>query len=221
MINESEIVYHHYNERDVEMPALIAAIMLTRPVNSLLDVGAHYSWFTYAGAVRQMVVGTYHAVDLIECEKTRAIVDQYLVGNVCDIQLPLPQYDVVACVSAIEHSGISTYQSTSYSVERDRVFERLAELAGRELFMTFPFGLEGLHPGQYANVTKDDLYYWEHVLLAGQGLWTVKCQFFYTEFAQGQKPWREITYEEACKVPMDKQLGTQCVCLYHATRLSQ
>jgi hypothetical protein len=216
-----DIEYKHFNERDVETPALLSALADDLPnVKSFLDVGAHYSWYSYAPLVRQMLdvhpepKPHYMACDVLDCPQTKAIVDEYLIS---DVKLLDVEADFVACVSAIEHSGISTYKEKDYRKERWLVFEALAGSARKHLFVTFPFGREGVYEGQYANITADDLAQFRYTAGA-YGLPHVSARFFYTEFAQGQKPWEEIAYESAKDIPMDKVLGTQCVCIFHASK---
>ncbi len=222
MFTTADIVYKHFNERDVEEPALIDALRQAMPVRSFLDVGANYSWYTYAPMVRVILNQAaddlggrpkYTACDVLDCAQTRAIVDHYNVGNV--VGADLEPHDFVACVSTIEHSGISTYKNHDVTAERFNVFDRLVSLARKHLFVTFPFGREGLYENEYANVTPTDLFYFAQQAKA-KGLTDVSVAFFYTEFAQGQKPWEEITYEQAKDIPMDKALGCQCVCIFHA-----
>ncbi|MEK9207242.1 MAG: hypothetical protein AAB922_02090, partial [Patescibacteria group bacterium] len=110
MFDLSSVVYKEWNERDIECPALVGFIT-THPVTTMLDVGAHWSWSYYAPEVRKLVAN-YDAIDILPDPQTKEIVDKYMVRNVLD--LDNVQYDLVACISTIEHAGISTYQVNDY-----------------------------------------------------------------------------------------------------------
>lgn len=211
-----DIKLQHFNDRDVEVPALCRVVNEALPqIETLLDVGADYSWYTYAGGLRNLLDGrTYHACDIVYDVNTSMLVDKFITGNICD--LDLEPYDMVTCISAIEHAGMTTYKVDDWHCERVMMMDKLVRLARNRLFMTFPFGEYGVHENQYANMTENDLAYLTHVAehsgLAGES------RFFYTEFAQGREPWKEISLSDAAKIPMDKSKGTQCLCLFDAER---
>lgn len=189
------------SERDLE-EALLLEYVAERPgIRTALDVGAHYSWFTYAPKLRERIQ-VYHAIDLIPCEQTAAIVDQYIVGDLCEVPFEGHGYDLVVSISSIEHSGISTYKCDDWRNERRRVFKRCADL-GRHLFCTFPFGAEMFIRDQYANVTDDDLCVFEQ-LVPG-----VESRFFFCE--QVREPFVEISRSEAAEIRYLPDVGLRCV----------
>lgn len=211
-----DIVYTHYNDRDVETPALLQAVEEAMPLDSLVDVGAHHSCATYAPRLREILRDAFYgAVDPYYCEETAKIADMFFRGNVLAIDAS-SGYDFVACVSSIEHSGITTYKVEDYLLERRQVFAKLVCLTRKRLFISCPFGLPALYEGQYANVTDEDLDEWEGVTTRVR--MKSEARFFYTKFAQGKEPWVEISREEARVVPMDKALGIQCVMIFQARR---
>src|SRR3990167_9581732 len=93
-------------DRDVEVPLLQEFIERVKP-ESLLDVGAHWSHAYYSKEIRPFIK-RYDAIDILDDPETRKIADTYYVGNA--ITLPLQSYDVVICVSTLEHAGLSTYK---------------------------------------------------------------------------------------------------------------
>lgn len=210
VLDPSEIAYVNFNERDVEILALKKFVdQVSADVESFIDVGAHWSWSYYAKQIRALLPfpKSYTAVDVLYCPQTEEIVDQYIVGNVCELEFS--KHDLVACVSTIEHSGITTYQVEDYQAEQDKVLLRLLELANKYLFLSFPFGLDDLYPGQYANITNEQLSRWEEYG-ASRGF-QVYSQFWFNEFPQGRLCWNLISRAEASLKPMRPERGTQCI----------
>lgn len=221
MITLQEITKTNFNERDVEVPAFIKFIktstQLVPRCSSLLDVGAHYSYATYASDVKQLMSsGRYVACDILDDPNTARIVDEYLIGNVTDLELPT--FDIVSCISVIEHCGITTYKKTNIELEQMSVFKRMADLAQRGLYLTFPYGLPGVFPGQYSNITANMIDEFCNYWKTNKGPDAIiDLQFFYNEFSPQGKPWIELTKEEASKIPLRVDLGlVQCVCIFEA-----
>jgi len=217
------IDYKYYNDRDLEEPLVTqfvsrAVLQSAWRLNSILDIGGHWSGHTYAPRVREWIGNDcqYDAIDLlVPDEETPKYVDKYIIGNVRQEDLPI--YDLVMCISSVEHSGITTYQVEDYQSEQTKVVERCLQLAGKRMILTHPFGEEGLYPGQYANITPEQLDYWIRLAEKGYNLKT-SVRFFYNKFCQGKELWYEVDKEFASRVPMDKALGTQCVACTEFSR---
>ncbi len=88
------------------------------------------------------------------------------------------------------------------------MFKRVCELAKKYAILTFPYGKEGLIPGQYANITPEQLR--KFIEVSGG---TAVKKFFYNEFPQGRKKWRQISEAEASRVPLREDRGVQCLCV--------
>lgn len=215
-LDPTDITYRHYNERDVEIPAVLQSIRSASPhIHSLLDVGAHYSVAHYAEEIRAILSSRrYDGVDLLDCADTRKILDNYYLGNVCDVELPC--YDSVICISAIEHAGMSTYHKPDASQERDRVFDRILELAQHHIFLTFPFGQPCIGH-EFANITATQLGLWEAKCVAYG--YRVQADYWFNEFAQMKELWHRISFDEAIQVPYRPERGGQCLALLEATKI--
>lgn len=209
-----DVVYR--NERDVEVPLLLrAAYDLRGKVGSYLDVGANYSYATYAGAMRQILGGVlYYACDPLPCEKTAKIVDTFLTADVRD--LSHIQCDFVSCISVLEHVGIQTprLHSTLRS-ERSSFFHKLCRITSHRLFVTFPFGKDGTGDG-YANLTQMNIG--DFIGVADRVGLVPDVKYYFNEFPQGGKTWAEITENEAVDIPLVRERGVQCVCVFDAKR---
>lgn len=213
MIALQDIKYVHKNERDIEVPSLLVSVQNKLDnINTLLDVGCHWSWAYYAPQLKSLLCNKlYDGIDVYDKdEQTKTILDHYITGNVCDVELL--QYDYVSCISSIEHCGLTTYNVSDFRSEQVRVFRRLAELARRYLFLSFPFGLDHLYEGQYANITNTLLQQFNSIA-EENGLFIEECEFYFNEFSPGGEPWQKITRREATQKPMIRERGAQCICL--------
>lgn len=202
------IEYRHFNERDIEIPALMAFLEARRgKFFSLLDIGANHSHAYYAGLIKKgFPEVVYDGVDVVPDPETEKLLHKYHVGNVTDAYLG--PYDVTTCVSTLEHCGITSYRRDDIRAEQLKVFERIATLTKKYLFATFPFGQEGRVRDQYANITPELLK--EFIRIAGG---TARARFYYNEFPQGREKWREVSAESSSRVPVREDRGVQCVCV--------
>jgi hypothetical protein len=192
------------SERDIEIAAVVDLMQRVLP-HSVLDVGAHWSGYYYAPQVRDYCAW-YEGIDILEIDPlTSRYLDLVHQCSVLDIDSD-EKFDVVLCISAIEHSGISTYRRDDYAFEQDRVFEKILSLTADRALLTFPFGVEFLYPGQYANITEEVLGRWETQCY-------VRTRFFYYAGAHRQSPFEEVNREFASRVQYDSTRGNQCVAI--------
>lgn len=213
ILDISKVEYKNFNERDVEAPALISMIEKYGP-GSVLDVGAHYSWYTYAPKVRGLVQpGKYEALDLAADPQTAEIVDKY---HVTDVNNFSGKFDFVFSVSVIEHVGIKPIRSANVEEMRLAFARAILDMSKSVSFLTFPFGADGCYPGEYMNVTDGELAALES--LGVERGFTSECQFFYSKFPQGREVWNEVSRGVASAVPLRQDLGCTCVCLLLFTR---
>lgn len=197
-------------DRDAEIPLLLEFLKRIQ-FESLLDVGAHYSnhkgYSYYAPEVRKLVK-RYDGIDILDDLEAKQLLDNYYIGNAVDY--PLGRYDVVICVSTIEHSGISTYKKENPYKERDDLFLKCLDLAKRYMWISFPVGQEYTYPNELSIITDQQLTFWEH--------WTkdfrVKERFVYTQGSQAGHPWYEHTKREvALRIPYIDYVGNSSICV--------
>ena len=207
-------------DRDGEVPVLIQYIEDKEPIKSLLDVGCAHSHLSYAEKIRPFI-DDYEGIDIVESPETNKILDGYYIGNVIDYCLGGRYFDMVTCVSVIEHSGFSTYNAF-FRRERYLLFERLLELSKKYIWFSFHAGLEYVacnNDGKpdFCAVTKQDLEYFED--LAKAKGWNFKERFFYTQGAQADHHWYEHKDRDlALKVPYMDFIGNQSIGVMELTK---
>lgn len=194
-------------DRDAEIP-LFLEFLKFHPVETFLDVGAHYSTYNgYAPDVRKLIK-RYDGIDIIPDPEATKILDNFYVGNANDY--PLMQYDMVACISTIEHAGVSTYKVQDPFVERNKLFLTCLELAKKYLWISFPVGQEYTYPNELSIITDKQLKHWENLI----SNYKVTERFLYTQGAQAGHPWYEHTKREvALRIPYVDYIGNQSICV--------
>ena len=196
-------------DRDCEVPLLLEFLQKIAPIDSLLDIGAHTSCVPekYGQEVRKLVK-RYDGIDILPATETESIIDNYFTGNV--LELPLEKYDVVVCLSSIEHSGTSTYKRENPYEERDKVFMKCLELTKKYLWISFPVGQEYTYPNELSIITDKKLKRWETLT----SNFKVKERFFYNQGPQARHPWYEHTKREvAVKIPYIDYIGNQSLAV--------
>ena len=193
-------------DRDCEMPCLVEYVQGKKKIKSFLDIGAHYTWYYYASKIREYI-GQYDGIDILDDPKGRDIMDNYYVGNANTFELK--PHDVVACVSTIEHAGVSTYKGDCKKEQMD-LFKRCLELAKKSLWISFPVGAGYYFENEFSTIVRDQLDEWERLVKP----YKVNQRFFYSEGPQASKPWREHKDRDfALSVPYIVEIGNQSICL--------
>ena len=208
-------------DRDCEAPVLKEWIEKIAPINSLLDVGAHSSRQDghYAEFVRKHVQ-RYDGIDILHDPITAEILDHYFIGNANlftkKVDDPsIEKWEVVICVSTIEHAGLSTYKG-DYIKERNDLFKNCLELAKKYVWISFPVGQKYTYPNQLSIITKEILTKWEKSVKD----YKVTQRFFYNQGPQAGHPWYEHKKREvALKIPYIDFIGNQSICVMEIEKI--
>lgn len=193
-------------DRDAEAVVLTEYITSLPPIESALDIGCHSSEKDglYARTIRDKVK-VYDGID-IKLDPELKLLNHYFVGNVNEYQFP-QKYDLVTCVSTIEHTGLSTYKADPLT-ERMGMFMKCLELSKKYVWISFPTGQEYTFPDQLSVITDKLLKRWESLTVN----FKVKERFFYTQGAQAGHPWHEHTKRDvAVKIPYMDFIGNQSI----------
>jgi len=214
----------HKNSHDIEDPLLVETLSgVLGNVTSFLDVGAHFSYHHYASMVRKTLGSerVYLASDFLPCPQTKKLVDEYVVG---DFTLQNLKADFVASISVLEHCGVNSHYDPSL-VEKNRAgkevlystFQHLLRSSLRYFFVTFPVGLKGGHPGEYANIDRNTFDVMGSVM-GQEGFHTEALGFFYNAFSQRGNPWTCISRADAFTIPYDPQVDVQAIAVWFGAR---
>ena len=204
-----------YNERDVESSKLVDFMQRHSSIVTLLDVGCHAS-YSYAGKIRKQLprmsdLKRYYGIDIIYDDVIDAVVDEYILDNVNTANIDFVP-EAVVCISSLEHSGITTYTVPDYKEEQVRTFNTVYGLAYNFLFVSVPYGKEGIVPGQYANITSTQL---DRFISDKKN---ISIEFWYNPDPIHGGDWKQISREEADKVELQPDTVTRCVCFIEATK---
>jgi hypothetical protein len=191
-------------DRDVEIPLVIEFVQKHKP-QSVLDVGAHSSYCYYARAIRPLVE-RYVGVDIIKCPDTIGLLDDYLIGNANEMELP--EVETVLCISTLEHAAISTYEG-DHEKEMLKLFKTCLRYATKNVLVTFPVGPPYTYPGELSIVTKDQV---RRFRMMCKGM-EVRERFFLSQGPQASHPWQEHTNRDlAFSIPYVSTWGNQSIC---------
>jgi 2-polyprenyl-3-methyl-5-hydroxy-6-metoxy-1,4-benzoquinol methylase len=135
------------SERIVEY-ALVLMNLGAKPSGKtkVLDVGCYYSNFPYQLA---SIGYSVTAIDLDNYELTHPNL-KFIQGDVNKLNLPKKGFDVITCVSTLEHIGVGYYKSPKDLSADKQAVNRFAELLkpkGR-LIITTPFGKKSVSSSQ-------------------------------------------------------------------------
>lgn len=195
-------------DRDVEIPVLLEFIHKIFPIDSLLDIGCHGTHNYYANELRKFV-NHYDGVDILPDSETAKILDHYIVGNALEFPYTR-QFDTVVCLSAIEHSGVSTYKKTNIQEEQNQLFKQCLDLARKHLWISFHIGQEYVYPDEFSTITGEQLELWEKLTQD----YKVTERFFYNQGPQAKHPWYEHAKRDvAVRIPYIDYIGNQSVAI--------
>lgn len=207
-MNLNSLEYLFFNERDIETPAIINFIQENKKdITSILDIGAHYSYATYASQIRNILPQSiYDGVDPRFCSQTNQIVNNFITGNVLNVH---KNYDCVTAISTFEHIGIHPNTQDNYRLQQKTVISHSLQLANKFCLFTFPYGKDELFENEYSNFTMDMVKHIE----SSKPEFQFSSLFFFNEFPQMKEKWISIPQFQANQKPLLKERGVQCVAV--------
>jgi len=207
MLNWSRFPQIRKTDRDLELPVFFEFLERTKHQNkSALDVGAHHSADYYAERLRSYV-GLYDALDPRDDPAVHPFVDHFYVADAEKTDLGL--YDLVVCLSTIEHVGQYPIVDPDYIQKRQRMFVKMLAAAQKYFWISFPVGLPHRVPGEMAIVGESELDIW----LALTRPFAVTQGYYWSEGPQAGYPWRTSYREAVMNQPYRDDLGTRAVCI--------
>jgi len=200
-----------YNsERDIEIPKLFEFLdKRSSEIKTVLDVGCYGSQYLEELKKRHKLVA---GIDFIDGEKERKILDYYFIDDFLNIDLP--EYDLVICLSTIEHYGIKQKPDPDYTGLQLFFFEKLLLTSRNFLFITFPYGEPVVNLNEFSVIPPQLL----DRFLGALGKSSCKLSFYYNDKPQSGSGWLEISKNEADKKQYNPNVGVQCVCILEAEK---
>jgi hypothetical protein len=196
-----------YTDRDLELPVFYEFLERTKgEIGSVIDVGAHFSAGYYAPTLRKYAT-FYDALDPNYDQKVEEIADRFIEADALNYEFD--EYDLVLCLSTIEHVGQYPFKYEDYKKARLELFKKLIAAAGKYLWISFPVGQEIVIPNEMALVGSQELDQWLELTKPYQ----TTVGYFFSPGPQAGYPWRKATREECVYHPYEEKLGTQALCV--------
>ena len=207
MLTLTEYPIERKTDRDLELPVLYEFLDRTEgTIGSVIDVGAHYSTWYYAERLRTYV-DLYDALDPNMDKDVAKIADDFFVEDAETHWFNT--YDLVLCLSTIEHVGMYPIKAVDYKVKRRKIIEKMLKSAQKYLWLSFPVGLAHIIPGEMAIVTREELDDWLSLMQNYQ----VTIGFFHSDGPQAGFPWKTCEKEDVINSPYLDHLGTRGICI--------
>lgn len=204
---ENEI-YH--NERDVEVTILKNFFNeIKEEITSVYDIGCNGS--VYLEYINKEVE-TVDGIDLFDDGVTREKLSQYIVEDA--ITAEIKQYDLVLCISTLEHVGYQPEHAEKPKEMRMQLAKKIGEVANKYMFLTFPYGKAAVHENCFANVTNQELAQIQEAINAKTGM----VKFYNNENPANEKSWQEIPLEEADLKEYDPKKGVRTIAVLIAEK---
>ncbi len=194
-------------DRDLEIPVLVDFLnRIKGNVDSALDVGANYSAGYYAQEIRK-IANIYHGLDMLPDPKTASIVDHYYEADA--VKFDFPPYDLITCMSTIEHVGQYPVVYQNYRFERFTLFRKMLKAARKYFWISFPVGKNYQEDGEMSIVNEQELDFFLGLIRPFKN----EVGFYFTEGAQAGEPWKPSIREKCVNQEYNKSLGTQALCV--------
>jgi len=195
----------YFSERDIEVPQLLNFVDAhSKEITTILDVGCFESQYLGELKKRGKIVD---GIDIKSGEIEKAFLRNYFVGNA--VTYPLGQYDLVICLSTIEHVGIKQYKMDDFVKEQNCLFKKVVDASKRFIYVTFPYGGPAFLEGEFVNMTRNRL----DEFLKAVPKATYKMRFYFNDIVHAVLGWTEISQDDADKIQYDPTKGARCVCI--------
>ena len=196
----------YFSERDIEVPQLLNFVdAYSKEITTVLDVGCYGSQYLKELQKRGKIVD---GIDITPGTIEKEVLQNYFVGNA--VTYPLGKYDLVICLSTLEHAGIKGYRVNDFVKEQNFLFKKVVDASKRFIYVTFPYAsTPSLQEGQAVNMTRNRLD--EFLKLVPNASYDLR--FFFNAVVHDVLGWAEIPHELADTIPYAPEKGCRCVCI--------
>ena len=169
--------------RAIELPWLLRHTILT-PEQRVLDVGATIvSGDWHRTSTGQYILRPCKSVVAIDrrVPNSLGIVNHFCVADGTNIPFQDGSFDMVMCVSALEHAGLVQYGQPLHDRADFKVFAEMLRVlcVNGQLLLTVPFGADEIHSGWIRSYTKDRLnQLLQYAADQGYPAKEVECKYF-------------------------------------------
>jgi len=147
-------------------------------------------------------------IDIKPSTVEKEFLRNYFVGNA--VTYPLGKYDLVICLSTLEHAGIKGYKVYDFVEEQNLLFKKVVDASKRFIYATFPYAhAPDLQEGQAVNMTRNRVD--EFLEAIPKATYTIR--FYFNEVVHAVSGWTEISEDDADKIQYDPAKGCRCVCI--------
>lgn len=197
------------NERIIEIPFAIDALSKIPKGSTVLDLGCMESVFPL------FIAGLGYEVTGFDFRNYPYKVPhfKFIQGSILDLPFEKDSFDVVTCISTIEHVGIGFYNDPKAEVSADMVgmeeIRRVLKPKGL-LILTVPFGKFLVNNQQriYDNKSLSKLI---------EGFLVDEIKFYKNvQVMDGNSYWEQI--EQSKAELLQYSSGTECVCVFSALK---
>ena len=204
-VGEARVLSQYFSERDIELPQLLNFVDAhSEEITTILDVGCFGSQYLKELKEKGKIVD---GIDFEHGEEERKYLRNYFVGNA--LTYPLGQYDLVICLSTLEHVGIKPYRVNAFVEEQNSFFKKVVDASNRFIYATSPYGSPAFLDGEFVNMTRNSLDGFLKVAPKD----ACKMRFYFNEVVYAVSGWTEISQDDADKIQYDPAKGGRCVCI--------
>lgn len=185
----------------------------TEKIKTILDVGYCGSVYLKDFKAQGKIIDGIDIKSLKQCIKEWACHPEIwkyekelrncFMGDIDQIQ---KRYDLVICLSTLEHAGIFPERNANYLLTRYKMFQKSVELAKRLVYFTFEYGSFAMPSNVYANVTTEELDKFLKIIKPYKYSLT-----FYYHSKPDAKVWEVISRERADQI--DNLKAEHCFCM--------
>ncbi len=207
MLKLKEFSIKRRTDRDLEIPVLLEFLgRISAKVETALDVGGQYSNYYYLQELRK-IAGVYEVLDPLPDPETEKLVDRYIQKD--GVTYEYNSYDLLICVSTLEHVGQYPIKYKDYRGKRMIMFKKMLKAAKKYFWISFPVGLDYIDPGEMTLINKNEFIEFEKLVKP----YKYTIGFFYSDGPQAGQPWGISTKEKCLNLPYLEFLGNRAICV--------
>lgn len=199
----------YQSERNVEIPLLLDFVKSRPDIKRALDVGCSHA--LYAKELSE-AVPHLDGIDLVLDHDVNQYFKKFFVGDVLNLKLKL--YDLVSCVSTLEHYGVKHETGDDYEAKQEALVKRLGSLAKKYVYITIPYGQPQHVLGTHSITGNKTLAKFRKALVG----FKTTVEFYSKAFPENQGQWVQVPQKKADSVVYTPGGYVTCLCIIKAVK---